>query len=256
MMPDHWRILEFLINKGLADQVELHYNTNMSVTKFGKYDLWDMWSHFKHIDVGVSLDGVEEDAEKIRWGTKWNVVKENILKLKTLPNVIYQFDHVISLFNIYHLPKMQKYLLDEGMMNYHTPVVCNIAHEPLPLSITSIPKHNKKEIEKYILEEFNKLPAPLKQRHSRNGWFQVIEYMKARDTYRPGHLSEFVNNTLRFAKKKILSQESLLTRLYYLDNEHDRWFKEGVDVMDDNLDIYRWGVGADGKEKYWKDTRD
>ena len=59
MMPDHWRILDFLINKGLAHEVELHYNSNMSVTKFGKYDLWDMWSHFKHIDVGVSVDGVE-----------------------------------------------------------------------------------------------------------------------------------------------------------------------------------------------------
>ena len=256
MMPDHWRILDFLINKGLAQEVELHYNSNMSITKFGKYDLWDMWSHFKHIDVGVSVDGVEEDAEIIRWGTKWNVVKENIKKLRSLPNAIYQLDSVVSLLNIYHLPKMQKYFLDEGMMDFHTPTVCNIAHEPLPLSITSIPAHYKKEIESYLLDQWERLPPPLKNRHARNGWFQVIEYMKARDTYKPGQLSEFVNNTLRFAKKKMLESESLLTQLYWLDNEHDRWFKEGRDMIGNDLEVYRLVDGMDyGTTKLIKDPR-
>ena len=80
--------------------------------------------------------------------------------------------------------------------------------------------------------------------------------MKARDTYKPGQLSEFVNNTLRFAKKKMLESESLLTQLYWLDNEHDRWFKEGRDMIGNDLEVYRLVDGMDyGTTKLIKDPR-
>ena len=50
---------------------------------------------------------------------------------------------------------------------------------------------------------------------------------------------ESVKLILRFAKKKMLESESLLTQLYWMDNEHDRWFKEGRDMIGNDLEVYR-----------------
>ena len=240
MMPDHWKILLYLIEKGLQDKVELHYNTNLSQLKFGKYDVLDLWSKFKHVDLGISIDGVEKDAELIRWGTKWEEIKQNVHKIRKLPNVRYQIDSVISILNIYHLPKMEKYLLDEGMIDYNTVTVCNIAHEPLPICITSIPKEHKIIIEKFLLDQLKTLPAPLRLKHRHNGWLQVIEFMNNADTYQQPHagsFSEFINGTVRFAKDEILEHIPLVKWIYEEDQPSDRWFKDGRDYIgtDENV---------------------
>ena len=238
MMPDHWKILLYLIENNLQDKVELHYNTNLSLLRFGKHDVLDLWSKFKTVELGISIDGVEKDAEIIRWGTKWEVIKQNVLKIRKLPNVRYQIDSVISILNIYHLPKMEKYLLSEGMMDINTINVCNIAHEPLPFCITSIPKEHKIAVEKFLRDAWETLPASRQRVHRENGWFQVIDFMNNVDTYQPGAFSEHINSTLQFAKSDLLDLVPLVKRIYDIDQPHDRWFKDDRDYIGIDNEIH------------------
>jgi hypothetical protein len=126
---------------------------------------------------------------------------------------------------------MENYLLNEGMIDVDTVNVCNIAHEPLPLCITSIPKEHKIIIEEMLLREWEILPAPLKIKHRYNGWFQVIEFMNNVDTYEPGRFSEHMNASLQFAKSDILEHIPLVKWIYDIDQPHDRWFKDGRDYV-------------------------
>ena len=219
MMPDHWKILDYLTENNLQDQVELHYNTNLTKLKFGKYDLIDMWRKFKHVDIGISLDGVEKDVEIIRTGTKWEEVKQNMYVVRGLPNVRYQVDCVVSILNIYQLPKFEKLLLNEGLINDRTPISCNIAHEPLPLSITSIPQGEKKKIEDYLMQEYATLPPAMKARHRQSGWFQVINFMNNAHTYKKGELSQHLDMNLEFAREDVLETIPLMKLIYDLDND-------------------------------------
>jgi len=219
VMPDHWKILDYLIKNNLQDQVELHYNTNLTKLKFGKYDLIDMWRKFKYVDVGISLDGVEKDVEVIRHGTKWEEVKQNMYLIKDLPNVRYQIDCVVSVFNIYHLPKFERHLLNENLINDRTSISYNIAHEPLPLSITSIPQSQKKGIADYLMQEYESLPTMMKVRHRNHGWYQIISFMNNAHTYRKGGISEYLDISLKFAKEDVLKTIPLVKLIYDSDSQ-------------------------------------
>ena len=221
MMPDHWRILKYLKDNDLQHKVELHYNTNLTKRKFGRMDLLEMWEGFKHVDVGISLDGVGDDVEVIRWGTKWEDVKQNMYAVKQMPNVRYQIDVVISVLNIMHLPKFENHLLSEGLIDQYSSVSCNIAHEPLPLSIASIPEDMKKGIADYLREEYEKLPPAMKRRHRNSGWHQIINFMNNSHTWKKGELSVYVDTNLSFCKEELLEKIPIVKKIYSFDYTND-----------------------------------
>jgi len=226
MMPAHWKILEYLVDNNLQDKVELQYNTNLSRLKFGKQHAMDYWPKFKEIDLGLSIDGVERDVEIIRWNTKWKDVYNNIKEIQKYDNIRYSIDTVVSIFNIHHLPKMVRYFHNEGLVKYNTNTVANIAHEPEPLSLTSIPADMKPAIEEFLKVEWSKLPVNIKTRYQNPGWQTCIDYMYARDTYKPGRLSEHLNSTLKFAKDAVLEHIPLVKMINDIDHPFDRWNKD------------------------------
>jgi|TARA_B110000914_G_C15512730_1_gene471659 organic radical activating enzyme len=80
MMPFHWKFLERLIEEGVAKNIHISYNTNCS-----QYETWyeDIWKHFKHVSLGMSVDGVDKVNEWIRKpvkGNTWEQIDENIHK--------------------------------------------------------------------------------------------------------------------------------------------------------------------------------
>ena len=225
MRPAHWKILKYLVDNNLEEKVELQYNTNLSRLKFGKQHAMDYWPKFKEIDLGLSIDGVEKDIEIIRWGTKWNDVVANIKEIQKYDNIRYSIDSVISIFNIYHLPKMVTYFHNEKLTKYNTNTVANIAHEPEPLSLTSIPSDMKPTVEAFLKTEWEKLPIEIRSKYLNTNWQTCIDYMYARDTYKPGKLSEHINATLNFAKDSLLEHIPLVKMIYERDAPFDRWNK-------------------------------
>ena len=224
MMPDHWKILKYLVDNNLTDKVELQYNTNLTRLTFGKLNALDMWPKFSSVDLGLSIDGCENDFDIVRWGSKWTDVYNNIKAIKKIENIRYSIDSVISILNVYHLPKFVHYMHNEDLLNYNTNTVANIAHEPDCLSVTSIPKDHKPVVEKFLKDEWDKLDIKIRSRYFTQNWQTVIDYMNARDTYDPGRLSEHLNSTLSFAKSKILEHIPLVNWIYEQDKYHDRWY--------------------------------
>ena len=53
----------------------LFYTTNLTVLKD---ELFDLWSQFGHIYLGVSIDGYGEVDDYIRYPSKWEKLEKNI----------------------------------------------------------------------------------------------------------------------------------------------------------------------------------
>lgn len=86
IIKSHYKILDKLIEMGRANDVELSYYTNGTI--FPK-DLIERAIHFKDIHLNISIDGIKEQYNYIRYPGKWNQV-ESIVRLidqENLPNL-------------------------------------------------------------------------------------------------------------------------------------------------------------------------
>jgi sulfatase maturation enzyme AslB (radical SAM superfamily) len=86
-----------------AKNISLHYTTN--ATLFPDQEWWDIWQHFKNVDIQLSIDGVGNKYEYIRYPAKWDVVVENTNQYlkKHMHNIQLSVSHTVSAYNIYYL---------------------------------------------------------------------------------------------------------------------------------------------------------
>lgn len=87
---EHYRFLERLISEQSIDtkKIILGYNTNLSMIKFKKYDLRDLWKHFKAIELTVSLDGTGRLFNYFREKGDYTEIVNNLFTLvKDVPNI-------------------------------------------------------------------------------------------------------------------------------------------------------------------------
>jgi len=114
MMEEHYEILQQLIAQGRRD-ITLRYNTNASSFKFKDRDIWQLWQQFDRIEVSASIDHYGERAEYIRTGTDWAAVESNLILLRQQPNIDFQINTVLSVFNYATLPEFYQYLVDRDL---------------------------------------------------------------------------------------------------------------------------------------------
>jgi MoaA/NifB/PqqE/SkfB family radical SAM enzyme len=86
-----------------AKNISLHYTTN--ATLFPDQEWWDIWQHFKNVDIQLSIDGVGNKYEYIRYPAKWDEVVENTNQYlkKHMHNIQLSVSHTVSAYNIYYL---------------------------------------------------------------------------------------------------------------------------------------------------------
>jgi len=115
---EHYQILEAMIEGGYNKQITLRYNTNMSNFKYKKYDILDLWSKFKRVEISASLDHYGEKAEYIRHGTDWGIVEENLKSIRNLDYIDYQFNTVLSVFNYNTLSDYFSYMMEKDLFRH------------------------------------------------------------------------------------------------------------------------------------------
>jgi len=114
---EHWEILQMLVDKGLSHNIQLQYNSNLTVLKYKTLDIFDLWKNFKSVTFAASIDAVGDKAEIIRSGTNWNTVKENLQRLKTFSQSYRAFaleiHCTVSLMNIWYVAELLEYFKEE-----------------------------------------------------------------------------------------------------------------------------------------------
>lgn len=154
IMPEHFALLTKLIEIQRAKNVILIYNSNLTILNYAGSNLLELWSHFKHVSIGVSLDAVGPRAEYIRKGTRWSTLEKNLLQLvdyqKRQKNFDFFYSPTVSLFNVNHLPDMHKYLIEHGLALPHTLLLFNILLDPSYYNCRILPTIFRQETHKKI----------------------------------------------------------------------------------------------------------
>jgi hypothetical protein len=146
--PEHYECLDYWIENGLTDQVELTYTTNFSSMKFKDKDLLGYWKKFPQLKIWASLDAHGDVAETIRKGTDWQRIVNNIKTLKEqLPHAQFQITPTISIWNVFSFPDFFDYLVKENLIDLKTSSPrFNLATSPWYANIMILPSFIKREL--------------------------------------------------------------------------------------------------------------
>jgi len=147
MIDEHFAMLQGIVDRGIADQVEIHYNTNG--TQFPEH-AQDIWRHFKTVEIAFSIDDLGDRFEYQRTNAVWNEVIANIELFKQLrqqySNIQLQCCSTVNIFNVYYIDQLANWIVKQGF-NF---VYWNIMHEAWYFSIAALPESAKTEIAQHL----------------------------------------------------------------------------------------------------------
>lgn len=135
--PEHWNLLEDLVQCGRAKNIELMYNTNLTTIKYKDIEVVNLWAQFKSVKVQCSIDAVGLPLEYIRSGTNWNKIQTNLHTLLTVAdksNITVSFTPVLSILNIWFIAELFDYA-----EQHKIPVHVNVLTGPDYLALDVIP---------------------------------------------------------------------------------------------------------------------
>jgi sulfatase maturation enzyme AslB (radical SAM superfamily) len=102
-------ILETLIKKGSTDKT-LSFSTNGSATE----QQYELLKHFKKVEFGISIDGVEDLYSLVRSPHNWDWWEKQHKLMEQQTNLSWIYLAVLHSLNVHQLPKMIKYFCENN----------------------------------------------------------------------------------------------------------------------------------------------
>ena len=147
MIAEHFDMLQGIVDRGIAGQVEIHYNTNG--TQYPT-DAEHIWKHFKTVEIAFSIDDLCERFEYQRTGAKWTDVQRNIKLFRQLQqqysNIQLQCCSTVNIFNVRYIDQLAHWISVQGFDF----VYWNIMHDAWYFSIAALPDSAKQAIAKHL----------------------------------------------------------------------------------------------------------
>jgi len=168
MIREHFTMLQGIVDRGIAHNVEIHYNTNGTIYPD---EAEEIWKHFKTVEIAFSIDDLGDRFEYQRTNAKWPEVQENIekfFKLKRyLPSIIQlQVCTTVNIFNVRYIDQVAQWL-DGRPFNF---VYWNMMHDAWYFSIANLPGPAKQAIQEHL----NSADIPQKYQAE---FQRIIEFM-------------------------------------------------------------------------------
>ena len=163
MIQEHFALLERMVAKGIAHNVEIHYNTNG--THYPE-NAEEIWKHFKTVEVAFSIDDVDERFEYQRANAIWSEVNTNMDRFEQLrdrnTNIQLQVCSTVNVFNVMYLEGLANWI-DKRSFDF---VYWNMLHEAYYHSVGTLPELAKQvaiknlrnaDVTEYHRKEFNNI---------------------------------------------------------------------------------------------------
>lgn len=159
VIEEHYLLLEEVIRRGYAKQIELRYNSNAVELP---QRLFDCWNEFREVKFHFSVDSVGAKNDYIRYPSKWDELAEHMHLLDATPdNVIVTTAVTAMALNIYYIPDLIEWKLKQGfrkfnpwpygagMINWH------LAYWPPQLNVKVLPAWAKRRVRERFEEFFS-----------------------------------------------------------------------------------------------------
>lgn len=199
LIKEHKAFLLEIIARGYADKITLRYNTNGTLIS---QEMIDIWSKFRKVKVGFSLDGMEERGHYIRYPLDWATVSANLRMLDDAPdNIQTNIAFAVQILNIKHVPKFIKWKVQQGFKKINFDknasgqvmggglIGVHLLWIPTWLSLRVLPKKDKE----HVRELFEELKMWLWEHYTQDkefwtvnpyGWKRwegILDWMDAED---------------------------------------------------------------------------
>jgi MoaA/NifB/PqqE/SkfB family radical SAM enzyme len=143
MIAEHFAMLQGIVDRGIAHQVEIHYNTNG--TQYPEKAI-EIWRHFKTVEIAFSIDDLGARFEYQRSNAVWFDVVYNIERFRLLredyPNIQLQCCSTVNVFNVRYIDQLANWIATQGFDF----VYWNMMHDAWYFSIATLPESAKAEI--------------------------------------------------------------------------------------------------------------
>jgi len=143
MIAEHFQMLQGIVDRGIAHQVEIHYNTNG--TQYPEHAI-EIWRHFKTVEIAFSIDDLGARFEYQRTNAVFSEVQQNLDRFKLLreqhPNIRLQCCSTVNVFNVRYLDQLAIWIAAQGFDF----VYWNMMHDVWYFSIATLPESAKTEI--------------------------------------------------------------------------------------------------------------
>ena len=149
MIREHFQMLQAIVDRGVAGQVEIHYNTNGTIFP---EEAESIWKHFRLVEIAFSIDDVGERFEYQRSNAVWTEVCENLDRFRDLKethnNIVLQICTTVNVFNVRYLDQVAQWIYhNRESFNF---VYWNMMHDAWYFSIATLPDTVKQSIAEYL----------------------------------------------------------------------------------------------------------
>lgn len=149
MIREHFAMLQGIVDRGIAHQVEIHYNTNG--TQYPE-EAEAIWKHFKTVEIAFSIDDVGARFEYQRSGAVWEEVCANLDRFRDLkeihPNITLQICTTTNIFNVRYLDQVAGWI-DRNKESFDF-VYWNVMHDAWYFSVKCLPDTAKAAITQHL----------------------------------------------------------------------------------------------------------
>jgi MoaA/NifB/PqqE/SkfB family radical SAM enzyme len=167
MIREHFAMLQGIVDRGIAHQVEIHYNTNG--TQYPE-QAEHIWKHFKTVEIAFSIDDVAERFEYQRSNAVWLEVCENLDRFRDLKeihkNIQLQVCCTVNVFNVLYIEHVAEWI-DRNDFDF---VYWNIMHDAWYFSIATLPDSAKQ----HISDHLHSVDVPVQYRQE---FDRIIDFM-------------------------------------------------------------------------------
>jgi len=175
LIDRQFELLSKCVENGYSKNIILEYNSNITALTD---KILNTWSHFKKVEIGISVDGVGPVNDYIRFPSKWDQVNKNIKRLdEAKGNFKLWLAPTIQIYNMLHFPEMMTWVIEQNYNRINRSMIGKeiLTPHPLsnpnPLSIKVFPEKSKK----LILQRFEEEKLKLKEKIIDMDFYNDIE---------------------------------------------------------------------------------
>lgn len=133
LIKEHFDLLERAIEQGVAKNISIHYNTNATTLPERAFEIW---KHFKEVEIAFSIDAIGADFEYQRYPAKWETAVEIIntvhVAKSIYSNITTQVCYTISVHNVCSLGPLLAWI-DQQPFDY---TYMNVLHDPSEYNVS------------------------------------------------------------------------------------------------------------------------
>lgn len=165
LIDEHFDLLQRAVDLGYAGNIEIHYNSNTTQVPARGFELWP---HFKTVEIALSIDDVGARFEYQRYGASWTKALENLDKYYSLRansgNIKLQVCLTVNALNIYYIDELSEWISYQTFDHVHF----NVLHDAWYFNVRNLNDAAKK----LVTDKFANYTGPYKK-----DVVNVVEFM-------------------------------------------------------------------------------